>query len=182
MIRLGVFALVSLTIVWVSRRSLLHPASHGFPRFFAFEAVLALLVLNVSHWFTEPFAVRQLVSWVLLIGSGVFVVWGFVLLRRKGGFTLSGEVSSEFDRERTGVLVTEGIYGYIRHPMYSSLLLLAWGALLKEVTLGTTVLALAASVALTVTARFEEAENLVRFGEEYREYMRRTRLFVPFLF
>jgi len=181
MIGLVVFALASFTIVWVSRHSLLHPTSHGFPRFFAFEAILGLLVLNASHWFTDPFGARQLVSWVLLIGSAVFVVWGFALLRGEGGFTMAGEVSPGFAWERTGRLVTGGIYGYIRHPMYSSLLLLAWGALLKHVTLGTIALAVAASVALAATARFEEAENLVRFGEEYREYKRRTRMFVPFV-
>lgn len=181
MIRLGVFVLASFAVIWVSRHSLLRPASHGFPRFFAFEAALALLVLNASHWFTDPFEVRQLVSWVLLIASGLFVVWGFVLLRRMGGFTLSGEVTPDFGWERTGRLVTEGIYGTIRHPMYSSVLLLAWGALLKQVTVGTILLAVAASVALTVTAKVEEAENLARFGEEYREYMKRTRRFIPFV-
>ncbi len=65
--------------------------------------------------------------------------------------------------------------------MYSSLLFLSWGALLKSVTVVTLLLTVAATLALVVTARFEEAENLARFGEQYRNYMRRTRLFVPFL-
>ncbi|MEJ2207237.1 MAG: isoprenylcysteine carboxylmethyltransferase family protein [Gemmatimonadota bacterium] len=182
MIRLGVFALASVAIISVSWRSLLHPASHGFPRFFAFESVLGLLVLNASSWFIDPLGVRQLVSWVLLIGSAVLVVWGFALLRRQGGFKPSEEVSPDFDWERTGHLVTEGIYGTIRHPMYSSVLLLAWGALLKQVNPGTILLAVAASVALTMTAKLEEAENLARFGDEYREYMKRTHRFIPLVF
>lgn len=79
------------------------------------------------------------------------------------------------------MLVTTGIYRYIRHPMYSSLLFLAWGALLKSVTPGTLTLTGIATLTLVVTAKVEEAEDLVRFGEEYRNYMLRTRLFVPFL-
>ena len=79
------------------------------------------------------------------------------------------------------MLVTTGIYRYIRHPMYSSLLFLAWGALLKSVTEITLTLAGVATLALIVTAKVEETENLDRFGDEYRDYMRRTRLFVPFL-
>jgi len=86
-----------------------------------------------------------------------------------------------FEWENTEELVTKGIYRYVRHPMYSSLLFLAWGALLKSITLGTVILAGVATLALVVTAKAEEAENLSRFGEEYRNYMRRTRLFVPFL-
>lgn len=48
--------------VAVSWRSLRHPASHGFFRFFAFEAILCLVVLNARVWFRRPFAPLQLLS------------------------------------------------------------------------------------------------------------------------
>lgn len=181
MIRIAVFAVASVPIIWVSRRSLRHPSSHGFSRFFAFEATLALILLNAPHWFAHPFGVRQLASWFLLSVSLLLVVWGFVLLRRLGGFSPTAEASPTFDWENTGRLVTTGIYRYIRHPMYSSLLFLAWGAVLKSVTIGTLLLGAAASLALAATAKTEEAENVARFGQEYRDYMTRTRRFVPFL-
>lgn len=182
MIRLTAFGALSVPIVWVSLRSLRHPSSHGFGRFFAFEAILALVLLNAPRWFVAPLGVHQLVSWFLLGVSLIFVLWGFVLLRRLGGFSPSDEASPDFVWESTGRLVATGIYRYIRHPMYSSLLFLAWGAFLKAVTLGALALAVTASVALAATAKAEEAENLTRFGAQYREYMRRTRRFVPFLF
>jgi len=181
MIRVAVFALASVPIIWVSRRSLRHPTSHGFWRFFAFEADLALFVLTVPHWFAHPFGVSQLASWLLLSFSLVLAVWGFVLLRRLGGFKPTAEVSPTFEWENTGRLVTTGIYRHIRHPMYSSLLFLAWGAVLKSVTISTLILGVAASLALAATAKSEEAENVTRFGQEYRDYMKRTRRFVPFL-
>lgn len=181
MIQNGVFALLSVPIVWVSRRSLRYPRSHGFARFFAFEAILALIVLNAPYWFHRPLAVPQLGSWVLLSVSVLFVVWGFVLLRHLGGFRPAGEDTPAFEWEKTERLVTTGIYGHIRHPMYGSLLFLTWGAVLKSVTIGSLTLAMMASVALFATAKAEEAENLVRFGKEYAEYMERTRRFVPFL-
>ena len=181
MIRLAIFVVLSLPIVWVSRRSLLHPTSHGFPRFFAFEAVLALLVLNLPHWFREPFGAPQLVSWAFLCVSAVFVVWGVVLLRRLGGFRPAAETVPEYGWEQTGRVVTTGIYRYVRHPMYSSILFLAWGALLKSVTIGTLALGAVASVAVIMTAKTEEAENVKRLGAEYVEYMKHTRRFVPFL-
>jgi protein-S-isoprenylcysteine O-methyltransferase Ste14 len=34
---------------------------------------------------------------------------------------------------------------------------------------------------LAATAKVEEREDVARFGDEYREYMRRTRRFVPFV-
>ena len=65
--------------------------------------------------------------------------------------------------------------------MYSSLLFLAWGALLKSVSISTLVLAGVATLAMATTAKVEEAENLDRFGQEYQDYMKRTRRFVPFV-
>lgn len=90
-------------------------------------------------------------------------------------------MSPASDRGSTERLVTTGIYRHIRHPMYSSLLFLAWGAFLKSVTIDTLILSVLASLALLSTAKTEEAENVARFGQEYRDYMERTRRFVPFL-
>jgi protein-S-isoprenylcysteine O-methyltransferase Ste14 len=181
MISTVVFAIGSIPIVWLSRWSLLHPTSHGFSRFFAFEAILALIVLNAPHWFRHAFGAQQVLSWLLLIVSIVLVVWGVILLRRFGQSRPTSEDSPVFEWENTESLVTTGVYRYIRHPMYSALLFLAWGALLKSVTISTLVLAGVATLALAATAKAEEAENVTRFGQEYRDYMKRTRRFVPFV-
>ncbi len=181
MISTVVLAVGSVPIVWLSRRSLLHPTSHGFSRFFAFEAILALVVLNAPYWLVHPFRAQQLVSWLLLVVSVVLLVWGVVLLRRFGRSRPTTDGSPRFEWENTESLVTTGVYRYIRHPMYSSLLFLAWGALLKSVSISTLVLAGVATLALAATAKVEEAENVARFGQEYRDYMKRTRRFVPFV-
>ncbi|MDH3431697.1 MAG: isoprenylcysteine carboxylmethyltransferase family protein [Gammaproteobacteria bacterium] len=182
MIFIVVFAIGSIPIVWLSRRSLLRPATHGFSRFFAFEAILALIVLNAPHWFEHAFGAQQLVSWFLLVVSIVLVVWGVILLRRFGRSRPTTVGSPEFEWENTEALVTTGIYRYIRHPMYSALLFLAWGALLKSVSIITLVLAGVATLAVAATAKAEEVENVARFGKVYQGYMKRTRRFVPFVF
>jgi protein-S-isoprenylcysteine O-methyltransferase Ste14 len=180
-ISIFVFVIGSVAISWVSRGSLRHPTSHGFFRFFAFEAILALIVLNAPHWFEHAFGSQQLISWLLLVVSLVLVVWGVILLRRFGRSRPTTEGSTVFGWENTENLVTTGVYRYIRHPMYSALLFLAWGALLKFVSIITLVLAGVATLALAATAKAEEAENVTRFGQEYRDYMKRTRRFVPFV-
>ena len=84
--------------------------------------------------------------------------------------------------EKTTELVTSGVYRYIRHPLYTSLLLLAWGAFLKAPGRRAGGLAGVASALLFVTARVEERENVGYFGAAYEAYMRRTRRFIPFGF
>lgn len=173
MLKLIIFATVSAGIVFLSWRSLRKLHSHGFFRFFAFEFTLALILLNLEHWFYEPFSALQIVSWLLLLSSLILVVHGFYLLRvtgrPKGGI------------ENTTVLVKRGAYKYIRHPLYSSLLLLGWGVFFKDLSLLSITLVLVASAFLVATARVEEAENLQKFGAEYAAYMKTTKMFIPFL-
>ena len=171
----------TIFLVAVSWRSLRHPRSHGFFRFFAFEAILCIIVLDAPVWFHRAFAPLQLVSWPLLLVSLGLAVHGFYLLRRLGQPSTPGPGSPMFRVENTTAFVTSGAYRFIRHPLYASLLCLAWGAALKSLTPVSVVLVVVATASLVVTAKSEEVENLGRFGEAYREYMARTRLFVPFV-
>ena len=172
--KLIIFAVVSVGIVRVSWDSLRDLRSHGFFRFFAFESLLVLILLNLAHWFRDPFSALQIVSWLLLLPSLILAVHGFHLLRVIG--RPEGEI------EDTATLVMLGAYKYIRHPLYASLLLLGWGAFFKYPSLPGGILILAACAFLTATARVEEAENLDKFGADYVAYMKTTKMFMPFLF
>jgi protein-S-isoprenylcysteine O-methyltransferase Ste14 len=174
MILLIAFILLSIGIVRISWKSLQRPGSHGFYRFFAWEFILGLILLNLSSWFVDPFSWYQVLSWLLLAGCLIPLAAGVLLLRRAGTPTNA--------LEATTLLVTGGIYRFIRHPLYASLLLLAWGLFFKSPSLLDGCLAALATVFLYATARADEAECLVKFGEAYAEYMRRTRMFLPFIF
>jgi protein-S-isoprenylcysteine O-methyltransferase Ste14 len=84
--------------------------------------------------------------------------------------------------ENTSTLVTTGIYRYIRHPLYSSLLFLTWGIFFKSITWLGILLAVAATLFLFATALAAEAECVRFFGAPYQEYMKRSKRFVPFIF
>ena len=83
--------------------------------------------------------------------------------------------------DETTLLVTKGIYRYIRHPLYTSLFLLAWGVFFKKPWLPAVLLAIGASLFLFITAKFEEKLSLKKFGAEYAEYMKHTKMMVPFV-
>ena len=169
-----------IVLAGLSWRSLRHPGSHGFYRFFAWVAILIQIVINIPHWFNHPFSVMQLVSWFLLTISIYLAGSGFYLLRRSGGPREKRRESANFQFEDTTHLITSGIYGYIRHPMYSSLLFLSWGVFFKRLSWQGIVASLLATLFLFLTAIVEEKENLKSFGPGYAEYRKKTKMFIPF--
>jgi len=66
-IKMFIFMAGTLGIVWVSRAALRDIHSHGFYRFFAWELILILFVLNMNYWIVDPFSFRQIMAWILLI-------------------------------------------------------------------------------------------------------------------
>jgi len=183
MTRFMIFVVLSIAISYLSRSSLVHPRSHGFFRFFAWECIVALILINSVGWLRAPFSSHQIASWFLLWSSIVPLVLGVRDLRASGRLdsSRSGDVPL-IGIEKTTELVSSGIYRYVRHPMYCSLLLLAWGAFFKHFSWAGSGLVLAATVFLFVTAKVEEAENIDYFGASYQEYMKQTKMFIPFLF
>ena len=177
-----IFVVLSAALVYLSRASLSRPRSHGFYRFFAWEATLLLILLNINVWFNTPLAWHQLISWLLLIISIYPVVHGMYLLRAIGRPDNNRAETELMGFEKTTMLVTKGVYRYIRHPLYSSLFFLTWGVFFKDPSWWGGLLALAATIFLTATAKTEEGENIRFFGPVYQTYMQQTKMFVPFIF
>jgi len=163
---------IILLISWFL--SVKHGRYHGIVRFFAFESVFLLLLLNYRVWFNDPFSPVHLISWFLLIFSIYPVTAGFLLLKRVG------RPDSNF--ENTSVLVKSGIYGYIRHPLYLSIFLLGTGIVLKDTGQLQIILGTINTIAVILTALVEEKEMITKFGDAYREYMKETKMFIPKVF
>lgn len=171
--KLVVLALGAITILLVSIPSLRAHWKHAVSRALAFLLVLVVALLNSEYWFASPPTPVQIVAWLLLFSSIPVALHALYLLR------LHGNPNGNIDYTRS--LVDRGIYRYIRHPLYLSLLLLLFGAFLKRVTPLTLTLALAGAALLYLTARLEEPFNISKFGDGYVDYMKRTKMFIPWL-
>jgi protein-S-isoprenylcysteine O-methyltransferase Ste14 len=77
------------------------------------------------------------------------------------------------------VLVTRGIYSYIRHPFCLSCILLAFSAAVGLRSAVGLMIAILALVIIYVRASFEEKELERRFGQEYCEYKSKVGMFLP---
>lgn len=153
--------------------SVKHGRYHGIPRFFAFESIFILVLLNIHVWFRDPFSVKQIISWILLILSAYYGIAGFYLLRKHG--------KAGSNIEETTALVRTGVYSYIRHPLYFSLFLLGTGTMMKDPSAVQIILGIVNLAAIWFTARMEEKEMIAKFGDAYRKYMTETKMFIPFI-
>jgi protein-S-isoprenylcysteine O-methyltransferase Ste14 len=107
-----------------------------------------------------------------LVGFG-FAVWARLYLGRNWGMPMSLRQGHE--------LVTSGPYAYVRHPIYSGIMLAMIGSAVTENLLWLFLFALYFAYFL-VSARTEEKMMLTQFPDAYPAYRRRTKMLIPFLF
>ncbi len=79
----------------------------------------------------------------------------------------------------SGKLLTEGIYGRVRHPRYVGAVFGAFGTALLANYLATYVIALLLIPVLYIIVVLEERELRVRFGDAYDRYAERVPRFIP---
>jgi protein-S-isoprenylcysteine O-methyltransferase Ste14 len=139
-----------------------------------FAALIAYLIVpDRLSWAALP-----LPLWLRWAGVGIALA-GFVLLQWSQ--TTLGKNWSDTPRMIEGQsLMTSGPYQFIRHPIYTAFLLILGSMLLISANwligftwLGMTVLEVASRI------DFEEKLMLEYFGEQYREYMRKTGRLLP---
>ena len=174
-IEIIVFVLGTICLIYISwNYSIKEKRYHGIPRFFAFESIFLLVLLNYIGWFKDPFSIIQIISWILLISSAIIAFSGFYILHTRG--------KPEGQIEDTTNLIITGMYKYIRHPIYSSVIPGVIGILLKDIGYTQIIVTVIIFVFLVFTAKVEEKEMIIKFGSEYEDYIKKTKMFIPYIF
>jgi len=117
----------------------------------------------------------ELLGNLLVVVGLVVLLLGAVLLRGAGAFTV-------FPRPiASGQLVETGPYRVVRHPIYTGLILAAFGSLLVRPSLVALVAATLLFVILDLKRRREEEWLLERFAG-YAAYRTRTKALLPWVY
>ena len=82
-----------------------------------------------------------------------------------------------FETEKSGQLVTRGLYRVIRHPLYTFGLLFIW--LTPTVSQNSLTVYIGATIYTLIGAYFEERKLLREFGASYVEYKKKTPMLIP---
>lgn len=82
-----------------------------------------------------------------------------------------------FEEEKSAQLVTNGLYRYVRHPLYTFGLLLIW--LSPTMTINSLIVFIGLTIYILVGAYFEERKLLREFGRSYADYRYVTPMLIP---
>jgi len=155
----------------LDRYLLMRPSIRGF-----FELIVLVGSGVLGYFFSVlryPFSIPVLASGAALFTVGMVIHW---MSHRE-------HHQAHSTAEEVEKLATAGIYSKIRHPGYLGLILFYIGMALWFSSLLPVIVAAAFSALYVLTALREEEVMLSRFGEEYREYMRRVPWrFIPKVF
>lgn len=130
--------------------------------------VILALLPSGDAWPT-PLAVD--LAGLALVVAGV--IWMLIAARRLGPALTPTPVPSE-----RGSLTTTGLYGRVRHPIYTGVLALVLGIVVRSGSLVTLAFGLVTVAFFTVKARWEEARLAERYPD-YPAYAARTPRFLP---
>ena len=108
-------------------------------------------------------------------GTGILCVLGIYWL-----FSSIGNSITPTSATRTKhILVTSGPYRWVRHPLYTigSLLFVSFGMIADNWFVAA--LGILTFILMAIRTPKEEANLIEKFGDEYREYVKRTGRFLP---
>ncbi|MBI4096811.1 MAG: isoprenylcysteine carboxylmethyltransferase family protein [Candidatus Levybacteria bacterium] len=87
----------------------------------------------------------------------------------------------EYQVKRRHELVETGIYRYIRHPIYTGFAVYLIGAELVAKSWLVIPIVLIAFSGAYIQGKREEKLLLAHFGKQYKQYMRRSKMLIPFV-
>lgn len=134
-------------------------------------------LINPSWMAWAKIGLPEWVRW-FGVGIGILCILGIYWLFSSIG---SGITPTSATRKEHR-LVTSGPYRWVRHPLYTvgSSMFVAFGMMADNWFIA--LLGVLAFIGMAVRTPKEETNLIEKFGDEYREYMKRTGRFLPKLF
>jgi protein-S-isoprenylcysteine O-methyltransferase Ste14 len=130
-------------------------------------SLLGGIILNTGN---SLFTIKSL---LITAPAILLAVWAIVAMR-KSRFRISPIPAPDAS------LVISGPYQFIRHPMYSAILLFVTGLLVIHYNTAQLIAALLLALVLLVKSKWEEIMLINKFPE-YKAYMRHTKSIIPYI-
>lgn len=159
LLRFGGALFVAILVIWFVSRTEMGGTRNGSAFISSYRAFPPTLVLGWSAAALTVFGIA-------------FAIWARMHLGRNWSSRPAVKAHHE--------LVTSGPYAFVRHPIYTGLLLAGLGSMLTGTLFGIGVCVLLSTIFLSRLDK-EEILMLELFPKEYRTYQARTKRLIPFV-
>lgn len=131
-------------------------------------------LINPAWMAWSKIGLPEWVRWIG-VGIGIFCAFGIYWLFSSIGSGITPVSATRKEHK----LSTNGIYRWVRHPLYTigSSFIVSFGMMADNGFI--ILMGMLAFIAMAVRTPKEEANLIEKFGDEYREYMKRTGRFLP---
>jgi protein-S-isoprenylcysteine O-methyltransferase Ste14 len=179
-----IFAAIRLPRDWKGRKVAVARSDYGWLEWLRISAsTWGLAIIPVIDATTRLFHGADLAfrPWLAWIGAALFAtaLWIFWTAHRE----LGRNFSQSLVVRQSHTLVTGGIYGYMRHPMYTAFWL--W-VIAQALLLQNWIVAVGGFIGWGILffGRIGQEEAMMRetFGEQYDAFARRTKRLVPWVY
>jgi protein-S-isoprenylcysteine O-methyltransferase Ste14 len=158
------------------------PAADRWYRLFynLFAIITGLPILALLSIFPGQLLYQIPFPWILIstlgqLASMIIFVFG-VLQTDLWHFMGLRQIMTGTDDEHP-IMITNGLYNWVRHPLYTCVLLLIW--LMPVMTVNMLTIFILFTIYLIVGARLEEKRLVHEFGDQYRTYQERVPMLLP---
>lgn len=131
------------------------------------------LIWNVEH--PAGYLILQALFWIgwVIVLLSTFMINHFDLFGlRQVYLNLRGEELKHVEFK------TSGLYKFIRHPVMAGFIIAFWAT--PVMTVGHLIFALATTGFILISLQLEERDLVAAIGEDYQNYQKSTRMFLPF--
>jgi protein-S-isoprenylcysteine O-methyltransferase Ste14 len=163
-----------------SRPAAAEKTDRGSMRLIMIASQIAFLAAFAIAWWNRFILANGQKIWFAV---GIAVLLSGVGLRRHCFRTLGSYFTANVRVVAGQTVIEDGAYRWIRHPSYTGGMLMYLGTGLAMTNwLSALVLLVVGAIGYFYRVRVEEQALQTNLGEPYRDYMRRTKRFVPFIF
>jgi protein-S-isoprenylcysteine O-methyltransferase Ste14 len=134
-----------------------------------FPAAILTLILC---WALFGFAFHHPASQILFIfGNGILIIGILLIILAMRTLRVSGKVDKATDITTTTTVVTQGIYGLVRHPLYLGWLLTYPAAMLVSQHWIIVIIGVIGMASMVLITRAADSDLVEKFGTAYADYM-----------
>jgi len=140
---------------------------------------LIFLIIFTVVWVLDSFILDYSTFAAKYVSLFIRIPAAVIFLIGAGYLTIEGMRIVFGEKRKAPVMINEGVFSQVRHPIYLGSILFYLGLVIATLSVFAAIIAVVIIAFYHYIAKYEEKLLLLKFGDIYAEYMRSVPMWVP---